>query len=264
MTAIIYLRCEAPLQAWGLRARWGQRDTTSAPTKSGIIGMLASASGWAREDRQIAELGAAVQMAVRVDLPGTLLDDYHTTGGGRFGATDQRSGVRYHDEPYIGGVLSAVETRGRIKVKINEATRLPETDVSNRAYLADASFLVGLYGAEPVIARLAHAVRHPVWPVFLGRKSCVAATPLFAGLDQGDLVARLSAQPPTPRVALAWSASHGDLVLRLIVEDPIADTLYPDVPLDLRRRVFTTRAVRELWCPLPAPHRAARLDTLEG
>jgi CRISPR system Cascade subunit CasD len=264
MTAIIYLRCEAPLQAWGLRARWGQRDTASAPTKSGILGMLASASGWSRDDRQIAELGAAVQMAVRVDLPGTQLDDYHTTGGGRFGATEQRSGARYHDEPYIGGVLSAIETRGRIKVKINETTRLPETDVSNRGYLADASFLVGLCGDEPTITQLARAVRHPVWPLFLGRKACVAATPVFAGLDEGDLITRLSVQPPTQRVALAWSAMRGDLALRLIVEDPLADTLHPDVPLDLRRRVFTTRAVRELWCSLPAPYCAVRLDTLEG
>src|SRR5690606_7352721 len=54
--------------------------------------------------------------------------------------------------------------------------------ISLRAYLCDASFLVALQGPEPLIARLAEAVQAPVWPYFLGRKSCPPSRPVFEGV----------------------------------------------------------------------------------
>ena len=79
----LFLRLEGPLQAWGTRARWGERDTALEPTKSGVIGIIACALGLGRgEDTQIRDLGRALQLGVRIDRPGRLLVDYHTVIGG--------------------------------------------------------------------------------------------------------------------------------------------------------------------------------------
>ena len=40
---VLLLRLAGPLQAWGVKSRFTIRATELAPTKSGIIGMLAAA-----------------------------------------------------------------------------------------------------------------------------------------------------------------------------------------------------------------------------
>lgn len=203
----LLLRLEGPLQAWGVRSRWGERDTTAAPTKSGVIGLLGCALGLRRGDPALRALSDGLRMGVRVDLPGTLLHDYHTTGGGTFHGGEQPEWWR---DAYAGGVLSADG-----KVKRNQATKEPETDVSERFYLADASFLVALQGETCVIKQLAHALQQPVWPIFLGRKSCPPACPVYAGTgDYADLREALIRQPLHPRVA-ARGTRHP---LRLLIE----------------------------------------------
>jgi CRISPR system Cascade subunit CasD len=239
----LFLRLEGPLQSWGLRARWGERDTALEPTKSGVIGLLGCALGLRRDDDRLRALSDDLRLGVRVDQPGTLLRDYHTTGGGSYGETTYEGGSRFHDEPYVGGVLSPEVVKGRIKVKINQATKLPETDVSERIYLADASFLVALRGPTETIARAAEALQAPAWPFFLGRKSCVPAAPVFAGLGTYDtLEAALKALPlperARPPVRLLIEAAPG---MGARQNDAIG------IP---SRRVFWPRFVREAyWQP---------------
>jgi len=144
---------EGPLQSWGERARWTIRDTANEPTKSGVIGLLAACLGWGIEnDAEISELATAVRLGVRVDRPGRGLVDFHTV---------------------VGGVMSAEG-----KIKITEKTHEPEVVVSQRMYLADASFLVVLGGHADRIDRLEQAMLDPVWPPFLGRKSCPPSVPI--------------------------------------------------------------------------------------
>lgn len=244
----LFLRLEGPLQAWGLRARWGERDTALAPTKSGVIGLLGCALGFRRDDDGLRVLSAELQMGVRVDRPGTLLHDYHTTGGGSYGPTEYQGGPRFHDQPYVGGVLSPEVVKGRIKVKITAATGLPETDVSNRVYLADASFLVALQGPGTRITRAAAALQSPVWPVFLGRKSCPPAVPVFAGTgDYADLGAALTdTNDPARQVA-----DRGTYPLRLLLETvPGKGHHQNDNIGNPARRVFLPRFVAErAWAP---------------
>lgn len=44
--------------------------------------------------------------------------------------------------------------------------------ISDRYYLSDAVFLVGLEGDDALLAEVDAAVRNPVFPLFLGRRSC--------------------------------------------------------------------------------------------
>lgn len=70
------LRLAGPLQSWGAASRFTRRATETAPTKSGILGLLAAAQGRRRSD-PIEEL-LNLELAVRIDQQGVLLRDFHT------------------------------------------------------------------------------------------------------------------------------------------------------------------------------------------
>src|SRR5690554_4641662 len=79
---VLLLRLEGPLQSWGTRARWDVRDTAREPTRSGIIGLLAAALGYGRGDPRIVDdLEGGLEIGVRVEREGEVLDDYHTVTG---------------------------------------------------------------------------------------------------------------------------------------------------------------------------------------
>lgn len=65
-----------PLQAWGSSSRFARRGTENAPTKSGVVGLLAAALGRERTD-EVSDL-AALRFGVRVDQPGVRVRDYQT------------------------------------------------------------------------------------------------------------------------------------------------------------------------------------------
>lgn len=73
---VLLLRIAGPLQAWGVRSRFTVRSTELAPTRSGIIGMVAAAVGRRRTD-PIEDL-LALRFGVRKDQPGRVIRDFHT------------------------------------------------------------------------------------------------------------------------------------------------------------------------------------------
>ncbi|MEV7287042.1 type I-E CRISPR-associated protein Cas5/CasD [Streptomyces sp. NPDC056716] len=75
-TGVLTLRLAGPLQSWGASSRFTRRATERAPTKSGVLGLLAAAQGRER-DADISDL-AALTFAVRLDQPGTRVRDYQT------------------------------------------------------------------------------------------------------------------------------------------------------------------------------------------
>ncbi len=200
MTAVhtLLLRCVAPIQSWGSHSRFKERDTEREPTKSGIIGLLCAALGAERAETvtqfnernperplPISDADAdflskpveawlgrtqTLRMGVRVDAPGTMMLDYHTA----------QILMREH---YFG-----------------TAKKAPETVLSNRYYLHDAAFLVGLESEnEDLLRRLNDALANPVWPLALGRKACPPSVPVRFPADSGlaigiTLEAALAAQ----------------------------------------------------------------------
>lgn len=218
----LFIRLEGPLQSWGLHARWADRDTAIEPSKSGVVGLLAAALGWGRDrDDAIRALGESLLFGVRVDRPGRIVRDYQTI---------------------VGGVLSAEG-----KVKINASTKQPETVVSPRLYLSDASFLAALIGEPDQIAPLAIALDSPYWPIFLGRRSCPPATPLLAGTGQyADLDAALNSWPRLDRSPA--------VPLRAVVEaSASAGVPRPDQIDRLSRRTYRPRYTAEVLVNPPFP-----------
>ena len=74
----ILLRLAAPLQSWGVESKFVYRSTGYEPSKSGVLGMIASAMGISRDDDVALSRLAEMKFGVRVDQQGNLLDDYQT------------------------------------------------------------------------------------------------------------------------------------------------------------------------------------------
>ncbi|MBN1891897.1 MAG: type I-E CRISPR-associated protein Cas5/CasD [Clostridiales bacterium] len=72
----LLIRLAAPMQAWGVGAKFDRRGTEREPTKSGVIGLIAAAMGRRRNEKNddLMNLG----FGIRIDREGTLLCDYHT------------------------------------------------------------------------------------------------------------------------------------------------------------------------------------------
>jgi len=72
----LLIELAGPQQAWGSRSRFVTRGTELAPTKSGVVGMLAAALGMDRTaplDRF-----AGLRFGVRIDQPGQVERDFQT------------------------------------------------------------------------------------------------------------------------------------------------------------------------------------------
>lgn len=72
--SVLLLRLAGPLQSWGDSSRFNRRTTRTEPTKSGVIGLVASAMGRTREDG-IGDL-AGLEFGVRADQIGRLVNDF--------------------------------------------------------------------------------------------------------------------------------------------------------------------------------------------
>ena len=219
MANTLFLRLEGPLQSWGEHAHWSVRDTATEPTKSGVVGLLACALGW-NADEDLHRLSQQIRLGVRRDQPGTLLVDYHTV---------------------VGGVMSA---EGKIKVNAN--TREPETVVSQRYYLCDASFLVVVRSTPEMIEQLAQAVKQPRWPIYLGRRSCVPSRPPFDKVGDFDSMEEALAARPLCRrgQGTAW-------VWAVIECRPTEGARRRDEVLSRSARTFGPRYTREVRLEVP-------------
>lgn len=218
----LLLRLAGPMQSWGTQSRFFNRDTGIEPSKSGVIGLLCAALGWGR-DTSLEEL-AQLRMGVRVDFPGVRKRDYQTAGGGT-----QPDGSAY-------GVRRASDTRG-------------ETVLSDRYYLADADFLVGLESADAaLLLRLEKALREPVWQLYLGRKAFVPSVPVYipGGFRKGETLETALKKYPWPRPDLKIPASiRRPERLRLALESSDGEDVRMDQPegVSFATRSFLPRRV---------------------
>ncbi len=106
-------------------------------------------------DAELSDL-SALRFGVRVEREGKLLRDYHTA----------------------------------------KSEKEKKTYVTERCYLCDAVFLAALESEDTVwLEQLAAALTHPVYPLFLGRRSCPPTLPLVLGIRAGTLQEVLHEEP---------------------------------------------------------------------
>ena len=79
-----------------------------------------------------------------------------------------------------------VDREGTILRDFHTAHSAKSSYVTYRYYLADAVFLAGLESGDDAFLReLDEAIRHPAFPLFLGRRSCPPTLPLSLGIREG-------------------------------------------------------------------------------
>ncbi len=226
--ATLLIRLAGPMQSWGTQSRFSIRDTGLEPSKSGVIGLLGAALGKPRYEvdgdgfptlNQLTEL----KMGVRVELPGLVKRDFHTAGGSHRQTDDY-------------GVIKAdAKSRGTV--------------VSERFYLNDADFLVGLESNNSALLEQLHfALANPHWQLCLGRKAFIPSLPVYVpdGLQDQNLMTVLSNHPWKPFIEKKETPEK----LRLVVDANTIDTtaehiveVRQDVPISFAERRFTIRRV---------------------
>ena len=161
--ATLLIRLVGPMQAWGTRSRFDDRDSEAEPSKSGVLGLCAAALGIDRA-APVNHL-AALLFGVRVDREGVVRSDYHTA-------------------------------------QLFPGEKKTSTSVTRRTYLADAAFWAALEGDRGLLEQLDAALRNPHWPLSLGRKSFPPSEALWldGGLQDAALLDALSSAPSLRRV----------------------------------------------------------------
>jgi CRISPR system Cascade subunit CasD len=127
--------------------------------------------------------------------------------------------------------------------------------LSQRYYLSDAVFTAYVEGSDDLVDTLADALRHPVFPLYLGRRACPPTMPLFLETRQSTLAEAVD--------TLEWQAAHfhralfrSDAMVRLRVvadggtfpvERVTSTHMLQDVPesFDSERRRYALRSVEE-------------------
>ena len=237
--ATLLLKLSGPLQSWGSDSRFTERKTRPEPTKSGVLGLLASALG-RRRTEDISDL-AALRYGVRVDQAGKLERDYQTA----------------HTKKY------------------NPKTGLWEfketMPLSNRYYLADAIFVAALEGGAALLRQCAEALDVPSFPLYLGRRSCPPGERIFLSYsDDCTLMEALSSEPWFARNREARRITK-QLVQLQVLRDPIEidtgnelrETLR-DVPISFsqERRDYSSRTVVHDFVAVPNPYALPEHDPM--
>ncbi|HLS19754.1 MAG TPA: type I-E CRISPR-associated protein Cas5/CasD [Paracoccaceae bacterium] len=155
MAEYLIFHLTAALGSMGELAGHERRGSLSWPGRSALTGMLGAALGIRREG-DFSELDR-LRMAVAIFDTGSVLRDYHTI------ETVPRAAAR--------GTQSRPDAlRGA------RAERRTHTAITLRDYRMAPLYGIAVWNGD--LARLAHALRQPVFTLYLGRKSCPLAAPV--------------------------------------------------------------------------------------
>lgn len=206
--SVLVMRLAAPLQSWGAPCSYSIRKTEYQPTRSGIIGMIATAMGYPRQ-ANLDNL-RKLKIGVRVDQQGTLITDFQTV-------QDKKQTGRY----------KALE-------------------VTKREYLSDAVFVAAIECKdEQFMENIIAALKAPIFPLYLGRRSCPPTLPLMIGLEKSKtLIETLKTFPlqavPSQniRYIFIYIDSDSEKNSRFVRDDPIS--------FNQRNRMYTWRYMQQI------------------
>ncbi len=152
----------------------------------------------------------SLKFGVRIDQEGTILRDYHTAHH-----------PTYHKRAYV----------------------------TNRYYLENGCFLVGLEGGESKLKEIEEAIQRPFYPLFLGRRSCPPSGRILLGTRNKGLCDALCEEP--------WQASEWyrrkaprKVQLEIVCDEVPQNTLMlvKDNPISFsqERREYSVRGVKRI------------------
>lgn len=210
MTAqTLLLTLAGPQQAWGSRSRFAIRDTERAPTRSGVIGLIAAAMGMGRTESL--DRFTNLRFGVRIDRPGRIERDFQTAR-----TFDGKKSMPLSQRRYLADAifLAGLET-----------------------------------GDREFLHKMEQAIRRPRYPLYLGRRAFPPAGPIPTEIVAKSLTEALRDAPHRSGTDSASSAALEILVDARPGEpvDMTLDDV--PVSFDPRRRRYGRRDVRIIHTP---------------
>lgn len=205
---------DGPMQSWGVASRFDNRNSLSFPSRSALTGILCAALGIPKNDTgKLAQINDLhLTTVVFNGQSGILASDYHT----------------------VGAAYDPKKQRGYIPVNADGKTKA-NASVTNREYLQNARFGAIFSGEESLIKKCSEALDNPCWGVWLGRKSCIPASPLNRGIFNSQ-----------DEAVTALKNAAKEEVLRIYTEEKDYSSgtdVLMDIPIDFERREFRPRYI---------------------
>lgn len=163
----LVMRLYAPISSWGTLAVGEDRPTVNYPTRSAVLGLLGAALGIKRSETQkLKDLADSIGIASKTYSEGTILRDYHTI-----------------QTPTSGKNVNFFTRKQELQ------SAKVETILSSRDYREDGLWVVAIWLKPDAkdsklvehnvdLQQLQHALKHPKFTLYLGRKSCPLSLPL--------------------------------------------------------------------------------------
>lgn len=215
------------LQSWGCNeSMTSRRQTLRFPTKSGIIGMFASALGLERDMSNADKIGIglndlrSLEFGVRIDDDGTIGRDYRTM----------------HEYDYNVDMKTGL-IHGR------KFSRKP-SEISERNFIMDAVFIVAVRGTDEIMNRIHDSLNNPHYALYYGRKEFPASFDMLMNIKMDNFldVPIMTAFENEP----SHSRSNIKRSLRVIIDDNTSNDYIMDDPVsfDMNDRKYNRRYVR--------------------
>lgn len=176
MREYLVFQLYGPMASWGDIAVGETRPSAFIPSKSAILGLIAAALGIKRPDtvctveerRELEDthnrIACGYGMAVRVNMLGAPLQDYHTS-----------------EVPHGSGYATRRDEIQAILCQKKSGVQFKGTILSQREYRQDAFCAVAIWErleSPYALHDLKNLLLEPGFTLYLGRKSCPLALPL--------------------------------------------------------------------------------------
>lgn len=218
----LVLKCSSPMQSWSNDSRFNIRSAGRYPSRSGIIGIIASALGMDRNEPL--DIFDGISTSIRIDKKGIVYPDYQVVH-------------RWNRK------------NGNITAKGNAIAN------DNRYYIEDGIFMVFIEGDDGIIDKFADAIQYPVYSLFLGRKSCPPTYDFFYGVFDKDASSCIMDVPPE-------GEDHRVVVIRDVRDGELADDTVKDNPIafNIKDRKYSGRQIKEYHVVLPSEEQKTVYD----
>jgi CRISPR system Cascade subunit CasD len=215
---VLILRLDAPLISFGAPIIDRHGKVQSYPALSLIAGMLGNALGYDHSDfEKLESLQSRLRYASRQDRAGQPLRDYQTVDLSQTFMLDQNAWTM---QGWLDKRKGGSSSRG--------------THIRLRDYRADSIHTVALTlqpdNDNPTIDELQHALQFPERPLFIGRKTCLPATPIFVSRIQCESLTEALQKTPLSNRAderkkypAWWPVDEGGNQPKADMEQPVTD-----------------------------------------
>ena len=188
MRRALVLRFDAPLISFGAPMVDQNGVVQQMPALSMLTGLLGNALGLTHgEHRRLERLQERIRFASRTDCAGEAISDYQIVDLG---------------QPWMDARANGWTTRGRLTTRGGASSE--GLHIRYRHYRANSVHTVVVEldppGEEPTLDQVAAALQEPARPLFIGRRTCLPATPIFLTfVEAPSLLAVLSRTPRAHR-----------------------------------------------------------------